>query len=162
MTSKTKKFLKIGAILLIAGLLAGGGAIYYMFNMPHRNIQKTDADYTLTTTQIVNEYITDKTAANEKYLAADGDSKVLAITGTVSKISEDFNGQKVVLLKNEADKAGVSCSFTAETNKSTETLKIGQTATIKGVIRSGASYDEDLEMYENVIIEKSDIQNSKQ
>jgi hypothetical protein len=34
---------------------------------------------------------------------------------------------------------------------------VGQAITVKGVIRSGASYDEDLEMYENVILEKSDI-----
>ena len=31
--------------------------------------------------------------------------------------------------------------------------------TVKGVIRSGASYDEDLELYENVTIDKSDIVN---
>ena len=33
----------------------------------------------------------------------------------------------------------------------------GHEITIKGVIRSGAYYDEDLEMYVNVIIEKSDL-----
>jgi len=158
---KKRKIFKVLIITVAIGIAIAGSAAYYMFNMPHRNVQKTDVDYALTTTQIVNEYLTDKTIANEKYLAADGDSKVLAITGTVNKISEDFNGQKVVLLKNEMDKAGVNCSFTAETNKSAETLKIGQSTTIKGVIRSGASYDEDLEMYENVILEKSDIQNSK-
>ena len=43
------------------------------------------------------------------------------------------------------------------TNSNTQNIKIGDNIVIKGVIRSGASYDADLEMYENVIIEKSDI-----
>ena len=115
---KKRKIIKVAIITIALGITIAGSAAYYMFNMPHRNVQKADADFTLTTTQIVNEYLTDKMVANEKYLAADGDSKILAITGTISKISDDFNGQKVVLLKNDNDKAGVSCSFTKETNSS--------------------------------------------
>jgi hypothetical protein len=154
---KKKKVLKIVAILGVAGLLIGGGIGLYMFNKPHRNIQSADVDYTLTASEIVSEYLTDIDAANKKYLAADGDSKILEITGVVSKISEDFSGQKVVLLKGEQVQAGVSATFTSETNSSLDDVQVDQTITIKGVIRSGASYDEDLEMYEHVIIEKSDI-----
>ena len=158
---KKSKIIKAVIITVVIGIIGAGAIGYYMFNKPHRNVQNADADYALSSSQVVTEYLTDKTAANEKYLSADGDSKILAVTGTVNKISDDFNGQKVVLLKNENDKAGVSCSFTKETNSSVAELKIGQTATIKGVIRSGASYDEDLEMYENVILEKSNLVNAK-
>lgn len=152
-----KKLFRIAAITALAGLIIGGGAMLYMFNMPHRDIQSAKVDYSLTSTQIVSEYLSDKDAANEKYLAADGDSKILEVTGIISKISEDFNNQKVVLLKGNEDKAGVSAVFTAETNQNASNLKVGETITIKGVIRSGASYDDDLELYENVILEKSDI-----
>ncbi len=154
---KKKKILKVIAILGVSGLLVGGGIGLYMFNKPHRDVQSADADYTLSTSEIVSEYLTDKDAANNKYLAADGDSKILEITGVVSKISEDFNGQKVVLLAGAEAKAGVSATFTSETNSSLSNVQVDQTITIKGVIRSGASYDEDLEMYEHVLIEKSDI-----
>lgn len=154
---KKKKILKVIAILGVSGLLVGGGIGLYMFNKPHRDVQSADADYTLSTSEIVSEYLTDKDAANNKYLAADGDSKILEITGVVSKISEDFNGQKVVLLAGTEAKAGVSATFTSETNSSLSNVQVDQTITIKGVIRSGASYDEDLEMYEHVLIEKSDI-----
>jgi hypothetical protein len=157
MTPKKKKILKIGAILLIAGLLIGGGTVLYMFNMPHRNVQSASTDFSLTASQLVAEYLTDATAANEKYLSDDGDSKILEIKGIVAKISEDFNGQKVVLLQGEADKAGVSCTFTQETNNNISSVKVGETITVKGVIRSGASFDPDLEMYENVVVEKSDL-----
>jgi hypothetical protein len=154
---KKKKVIRIIAILGVAGILTAGGIGLYMFNMPHRDIQSADADYTLTTSEIVSEYLTDKDAANKKYLAADGNSKILEITGVVGKISEDFAGQKVVLLKDEQLKAGVSASFTSESNSSLNDVQVDETITLKGVIRSGASYDEDLEMYEHVILEKSDI-----
>jgi hypothetical protein len=154
---KKKKVLRITAILGVAGILIAGGIGLYVFNMPHRDIQSADADYTLTTSEIVSEYLTDKDAANKKYLAADGNSKILEITGRVGKISEDYAGQKVVLLKDEQLKAGVSATFTSESNSSLNDVQVDETLTIKGVIRSGASYDEDLEMYEHVILEKSDI-----
>ncbi len=154
---KKKKILKIVAIVGVAGLLIGGGIGLYMFNMPHRDVQSANADFSLKSTEIVAEYLSDRDAANQKYLAADGDSKILEVTGTIAKISEDFNGNKVVLLKETGEAAGVSATFTPETNQHTEGLSTGQTITIKGVIRSGASYDEDLEMYEHVILEKSDV-----
>ncbi len=154
---KKKKIFKTIAIIGISGLIIGGGIGLYLFNMPHRNVQSTKSDYALTSSQIVMEYLNDKDAANAKYLAADGDSKILEITGVVSKISDDYDGNKVVLLKGTQEQAGVIATFTPETNKNLEIVKVGQSITVKGVIRSGASYDEDLEMYENVILEKSDL-----
>jgi len=154
---KKKRLFRIVAIIIIAGLLIGGGIGLYMFNKPHRDVQNARTDYTLTASQIVREYLSDHVAANQKYLSADGDSKVLEIAGEVKLISENYNGQKVVLLKGDQDKAGVSATFTSETNENLVGIQLGQTVTIKGVIRSGASYDEDLELYEHVILEKSDI-----
>lgn len=154
---KRKKIIRIGIITAVAGIVIAGAIGLYMFNMPHRNVQSTKADFSLTSSEIVAEYLADANAANNKYLAADGNSKVLEVTGTVSKISEDFDGQKVVLLKDGSDKAGVSATFTPETNANAEKLQVGQSITVKGVIRSGAAYDSDLELYENVILEKSDI-----
>ena len=154
---KRKKVLKAAAITGVISLLIGGGIGMYMFNMPHRDIQSAKIDYSLTSTQIVLEYLNDKAAANQKYLVADGDSKILKITGELSKISENFKGQKVVLIKSPPDKAGVSATFILETNNHLSDFQVGQSISVKGVIRSGAAYDEDLELYENVILEKSDV-----
>jgi hypothetical protein len=63
----------------------------------------------------------------------------------------------VILLQSDDDLAGVSCTFTLETNASTNGLSVGKEVIIKGVIRSGAAYDKDLEMFEPVIIEKADL-----
>lgn len=152
-----KRIIKWGLIVLVSGAVIGGGVIYYMFNQPHRDVQATAADYQLEATALVNEYLTDATAANKKYLQAEGDSKIIAVTGIVASIEEDLNQQKVVFLKDRNGKAGVSCTFIAETNAHASKLKIGESVTIKGVIRSGAEYDEDLELYEDVILEKCDV-----
>ncbi len=147
MKSKVFKYI---AILIVIAL----GYVAYMWFMPHRNVQSTKAFATIEATALVNEFLSDKEKANNLYLDSEGESKVLIVTGTVADISKDQLGQQVVLLKNFSDKMGVSCTFTLETNSQAEDLKIGSNAKIKGVIRSGAEYDEDLDLTEHVIIEK--------
>ena len=157
MTTIKKDIFKILLLITASVILVGGGLGYYVFNKPARDVQNTKTDFSYNASEIVNEYLTDSQKANDKYLDEKGKSKVLEIKGIVAEISEDYNKQIVILLKSPDDKAGVSCTFMSSTNSHTQNIKIGQEVVIKGVIRSGASYDEDLEMYENVIIEKSDI-----
>ena len=156
---KTTKKIIVSVILF--GILIASGIVFYLFNMPQRDVQSTKTDFAFSSGQIVNEYLADADLANQKYLQEEGDSKILAVTGEISSIEVDQNDQKVILLKGPSDKAGVSCTFTAATNAHTKDLKLGQTITVKGVIRSGAGFDEDLDFYENVIMEKCDIINQK-
>lgn len=148
-------------ITLSVGILIVIAVALYMFNKPARDVQATETDFSYNASEIVNEYLTDARKANDKYLDEEGNSKVLEITGTVAQITADFDDQKVILLQSSTDKAGVSATFPKETNSHTENIKVGDQITLKGVIRSGARYDDDLEMYENVIIDKSDIVSNK-
>jgi hypothetical protein len=88
------------------------------------------------------------------YLDAEGESKVLIVQGRIDNIQKDQLGQYVVLLKNAGEKMGVSSTFLMDTNYQVENLSIGDNIKIKGVIRSGAEFDEDLDLAENVILEK--------
>lgn len=151
------KIIKIGLITFGIGVLIAAGIVLYLFNMPHRDVQASATDYRVVASEIVNEYLTNPETANNIYLDNDGESGILEVSGQVASITEDFNNQKVVLLQSPGDKAGVSCTFTVETNNQVSVLTKGQTIIVKGVIRSGASYDEDLEMYEHVILEKCAI-----
>jgi len=152
-----KKIIKIGLILLLTGTVIGGGIALYIFNMPHRDVQSSSVDFKMEARQLVDEYLSDPDLSNNKYLEEEGDSKIIAVTGTVASIDMDMNNQNVVLLKETNEKAGVSCTFMASTNLNAEKLNIGDQVTIKGVIRAGAGYDEDLELYEDVIMEKCDV-----
>ncbi|MEP0367887.1 MAG: hypothetical protein ABJN36_18725 [Cyclobacteriaceae bacterium] len=149
-----KKTLKLALITLVSVLVLGGGIGLYLFNLPHRDIQSTNTDFKLTASQVVAEYLINGESANEKYLDEEGESRILEVSGSVASVTEDYNGQKVVLLQSADDKAGVSCTFTTESNIQLMGINPGQKISVKGVIRSGATYDEDLEMYENVIMEK--------
>lgn len=68
---KNKKILKIGLILFAAGIVIAGGIGLYLFNLPHRDVQESKSDYSVTSTQIVAEYLKDNEASNKKYLASD-------------------------------------------------------------------------------------------
>jgi len=154
---KRKKTGKILLLIVLGGALIGVGIVFYMYNMPHRNIAETTTDHRTSAGILVEEYLKNPDQANKKYLDEEGESNIFEIKGEVKEIAEDFDGQQVVLLQSSMDKAGVSCTFTKETNPSAKKLKIGQRVIIKGVIRSGAAYDPDLEMYENVVLDKCSI-----
>lgn len=156
-TTKKKKIVKIVLLTILFGAIIGGGIFLYLWNMPHIDVQAQKADFSVSTTSIVNEYLNNEKAANDKYLSDEGDSKIFIIKGTVKSKDTDMNNQVTVLLQEANDKAGVKCVFTAETNKNADALQIGQQTAIKGIIRSGAKYDGDLELYENVLLEKCDI-----
>ncbi len=151
------KRIKVLGLVLLGILLLGLGTVLYLFNMPHRDVVAAKPDYAMTTSEIVYEYLNNSSAANAKYLNEEGESKILAITGTIQSIDADMNQQKVIFLKEEGDKAGVSCTFVQTTGMHADNVRIGQKITVKGVIRSGASYDVDMELYEDVILEKCDI-----
>ena len=152
-----KKLIRKG--LIIGGLAGAIGLIIVLYIMfaPHRDVQSSPIDYTLTASTLVKESLDDAKATNKKYLSEDGDSKIIAISGKVASIKADFEDNKVVLLKEDNDKAGVQCTFMKTTNKNAATLSIGQEVIVKGVYRVAATYDEDFEEYENVIVEECDI-----
>ncbi len=141
--TSNKKIIYITAVII---LICGCTAAYFYY-MPHRNVIGMSAEATIESTALVDEYLLDGMAANAKYLNEEGESAVLAVTGKVSSITTDQINQKVILLKGADAHAGVSCTFTEETNNQASNVKIGQSLTIKGVIRSGAGYDEDSELW---------------
>ena len=156
---KRNKMVKVVAATIFVALTIGLSVAYYLFNMPQRDVQATKTDFSISSSEIVNEYLQNADSANAKYLQEEGDSKILAVKGKIFSISVDQKNQKVILLKDSSENAGVSCTFTQSTNNHADNLKEGHTVTIKGVIRSGADFDTDLDMYENVIMEKCDIIN---
>ncbi len=152
-----KKIIKVVLFIVGGGVVAALLVGTYLFNKPHRNVQEAAIDFTVSSNALVDEYLGNPSAANKKYLNEEGNSKIIAVTGEVSSKTVDLKNQQVILLKSTGAKAGVSCTFMASTNKVAESLTVGQQVTIKGVIRSGASYDPDLGFYEDVIIEKCDV-----
>ncbi len=148
-----KKTIIIAAIVIGAGLIIGLGIGYYMYNMPHRDVQGSDTDYRLSVAELVDEYIADQETANAKYLADDGNSKILEVSGEVFRTRINMNNQMMVVLQGPGDIAGVNATFTPQASTNFPDLERGHEITIKGVIRSGVYYDENLHIYVNAIID---------
>lgn len=153
----TKKSIKRIGLVAIAGLVIAASVGTYMFFKPHRNVQEINAYAELKVNDLVNEFTADAASANVKYLANDGNSKVLIVMGQISKISVNQTGEKVIILKDEGAKVGVSATFTLKTSPDTEGLKIGDLVKIKGAITAGNRYDEDLDLYEHAILIQCNI-----
>lgn len=152
-----KKFKRIEIIFMIGIIIIAGTAGAFLWFKPHRNVQTTKAFAELKVNELVNEFSSDANAANAKYLAHDGNSRVLIIEGRVSNISTNQSGEKVIVLKDEGAKAGVSATFTQKTNNHVESVKVGEIIKIKGAIAAGNSYDADLDLYEHAILIQCDI-----
>lgn len=153
----TKKLLKRIGLIILAGIIIAGIAGAYLWFKPHRDVQAAKAFVELRVSELVNEFSANAKAANVKYLAQDGNSKVLIIKGQVSKISTNQNGEKVIVLKDSGAKAGVSATFTQKTNPNVESVKIGDIIKVKGAITAGNSYDAELDLYEHAILIQCDI-----
>ncbi|MBL0126434.1 MAG: hypothetical protein IPP83_03020 [Flavobacteriales bacterium] len=145
-----RKGLLGGLVLILAGATYG----IYLYNMPKRDVQATSTDARIEAGALAQEFLDNTQTANAKYLDAEGESKVLEVSGTVKSLDTDLSGQNVVLLESGDAPAGVRCTFLASTNAQAAGLNVGDAVTIKGVIRAGAAFDPDLELYEHVVLEK--------
>lgn len=141
---------------LMGGLGVSGFAVYVWF-MPHRDVVSAEPDYQLSSSSFISEYLEDPGTSNYKYLSDDGDSKIVVLSGPLASISQNQNGDQVVLIKKAGAPVGVAFTFTSETNGDAASLHLGQTVTIKGVVRAGPRRDEFLGLYSNAVIEKASI-----
>lgn len=91
-------------IVFVVALLVGIAAIYYMFNMPGRNIANEKSAYALSAKQLMKSYADDETKANQSYL-----NKVLLVTGQVKTFRTLQNHSMVFNLEDEL--VGVSCQI---------------------------------------------------
>lgn len=149
-----KPILRIALGILAIGVIGSASWFLYLWFEPHRDIQATPHDYKLSAAGLVREYLADPAAANLKYLAQDGDSKILIVEGRVASIRENQKGDKVLHLREDQAKFGINCVFMPATNEQLQSIHEGDAVRIKGVIRSGAEYDPDLNLYYHVLLEK--------
>lgn len=153
----TKKTIKRIGLVILAGIIIAASTGAYMWFKPHRNVQATKVYAELKAQHLVNEFSADAAKANAKYLASDGNSKVLIVEGRVSRVSTNQNGEAVIVLKDEGAKVGVSATFTQKTSPNAQSVKVGDIIKIKGAITAGNSYDADLYLYEHAILIQCDI-----
>ena len=123
MSLKTKKLLKILALLLLAGILIGGFIGYKMYNKPHRRVDDANS-VKIEALQLVTEYETNEAEANKKYL-----DKVLNVSGKVTEVGKNQDGNHVVTLGG-SNMGAVICTVE---DKAATPPATGHAVNIKGI-----------------------------
>jgi len=119
-----KKFWIYLAILFIGGASIG----MMIYNKPHKNIVKADADFQLDATALYATFEEDEAAANARYL-----DKVIEVTGKVKSSRTDENGILSFTLDTGNDLAGVICQMDHLTEHKNLNIQPGSTISLKGI-----------------------------
>ena len=115
--------------IFLIGLVTAFSSIYYVFNMPRRNLSKETAVYTLDAKQLISEFKLDENSATKKYL-----DQAIGVTGEIKGIRTLDNHSLVFSLEDTME--GVSCTVdsTDSTKYSSKlaAFTIGSKGTFKG------------------------------
>jgi hypothetical protein len=136
-----KKSMKILMIIGIIVLLAGGGLVYWIFNKPHRDVTQEKA-VQLTAQKLFDAFKANEANANKLYL-----DKAIELSGEVSEVIKNQEGQIVVNFKTNDPLFVINCTFKTNPGE----LKVGQNITFKGIC-TGYIPDANVVINEGVLV----------
>jgi hypothetical protein len=123
-----KKTIIYTASLVFIAILAVGLYALKEYNRKSIDLKSTKSDYTLTAKELISEFsISDKTS-NAKYL-----SKSVSISGYIKTIDTTNIGSFTLVLWDNNTNTSIRCSMDSTENNYANQLKLGNTATIKGI-----------------------------
>ena len=129
------KRLLIGGLLL---LLAGGGAVWYIFNEKFTDISERKAAFTVNAIDLIHEFQQSDSLANKKYA-----EKIITVNGRISELEAADTTINVKMIDTLTD-AYIIFAFQQQHLKEAKQLKEGDSVSIKGSC-SGGTYSEILE-----------------
>ena len=120
------KIKKIIILVLIFGII-GAVVAYKMYNKEHVNVAKTKSDISLSADEILNDFSSDESIANTKYL-----EKIIEVKGDISEIKTEKE-KGIITLKTNDDFGSVLCHLSKESTQKINSLKVGQEIYLKGI-----------------------------
>ncbi|NUY82009.1 hypothetical protein HUK80_13980 [Flavobacterium sp. MAH-1] len=129
-----KKKLLVAAIIVLAVLFAGYRYLY----RGHRDIAKEDADFALTTSQLLSEFSANDSLANAKYA-----DKTITVSGKVT----DVEAEAGTIMIDEKLSVGFQDAASAKQ------LKTGQQVKLKGRFVGYDDLLEELKMDQSTLTE---------
>ncbi len=121
---------RVKYLLIVIGVVGIASALYIYFtiyNKPHRSIADEKPTYTITATDLYNDYSKDEKMGDKKYL-----NQLIEIHGTVSAVSHNPDGETTIEFKEEDNMGGVIISLDS-TYYHQEPLSIGESIHVKGI-----------------------------
>ena len=108
----TGSFLRILIPLFVAGI----AVVYYTYNKPHRDFNKSPSQFTVESKKLISFYQNNLKEANSKYL-----DKIILITGVITDFEKD-----IIILDN-----GIVCTLDSS-QKIDDQIYTGSEISIKG------------------------------
>ena len=108
----TWSFLKILIPLFVVGI----AVVYYTYNKPHRDFNKSPSQFTVESKKLISFYQNNLKEANSKYL-----DKIILITGVITDFEKD-----IIILDN-----GIVCTLDSS-QKIDDQIYTGSEISIKG------------------------------
>jgi len=135
-------------------LLAAGTGLDIWF-APHRDVRTAPVFDEFNVDHFTAEFVDNYQAATDKYLAEDGDSKIVTMSGTISDIDTNLRGDIVIELRGERPEAGARFTLLEDQKTAAAKLKTGDAVKLTGVVSAGAEFDKDLNRYLDAILEQA-------
>ncbi len=136
-------------------MLLGAGIGLDLWFQPHRDVKSAPVFAEFGVDDFTSEFIDRPLEAKEKYLAEDGDSKIVTMSGKISSIETNLKGETVIELRGKREEAGARFTLMEDQKEKATKFAVGDSAKITGVVSAGAMYDEDFGRYLNAILEQA-------
>jgi hypothetical protein len=140
------RWAKIISALLILGILGGVFGYFFVYNKPHTDYEKADAEFRFTSEQLFSQYLSDRATAELQY-----NGKVIEVTGRVTSVENPDSLTVVVFALSQGmfGDEGLRCTMLGNHRKKANTLRKDSLVTIKGYVTGYNDTD--------VILEKCSI-----
>ncbi len=142
MALKTKKII-ISSVLLFA--VAAAAVAFYMYNKGPVDV-KHSKGISVNAPELYNFFSIDSVMAAKRY-----SGKILRVTGEVSEVSSNAQGQKIVLLKTASPLANINCTL----EEAVENIKPSDKLSIKGICSGIGEGDADLGIQGDVYLARA-------
>lgn len=115
----------VGVLLLL--VITGGLIAYKEFMRKPKDAMETEAAFKLSPSEISKSFMEDEQQANQAYVG-----KAIAITGVVSEVKTDENGNHTLIFSDSALNVTISASLDSVHNQKGASLKSGDKVCVKG------------------------------
>lgn len=136
-----KKWVKVLLVLIGVGLVTGGIIAYRIFTKPHRDVTQ-EKGLQLSAQALYDAFKANEADANVKYL-----DKAIQLSGEVTEITINQDGNKVVNFKTNDPFVVINCTFKTDPGA----LKPGDNITFKGIC-TGYIPDANVVINEGVLV----------
>lgn len=136
-----KRWVKVLLVLIGVGIVAGGIIAYRIFTKPHRDVTQ-EKGLQLSAQALYDAFKANEASANASYL-----DKAIQLSGEVTEVTTNQDGNKVVNFKTNDPFVVINCTFKTDPGE----LKPGDNIIFKGIC-TGYIPDANVVINEGVLV----------